>query len=332
MKILVTGGAGYIGSHTSKALAKAGYDPAVVDDFSHGHRWAVQWGACIEGDLGNTAMLSRVFREHEFSAVIHFAGQIMVGESVVNPRKYFWENSVNTLNLLDAMLAADVKTIVFSSTAATYGTPMKTPLAEDHPLNPVNPYGDSKLFVERILKWYGEAYALRWAALRYFNASGADEDGDLGEEHDPETHLIPLVIQAALGQRSHVEIYGTDYPTPDGTAIRDYIHVTDLAEAHVLALEYLMEGGDSCAMNLGTGQGYSVRDVIAEVAACSQAHGGTPPPVREATRRAGDPAVLIADPSRAERMLNWKARRSGLEEIVRTAWRWHSRTKKPPAP
>lgn len=327
MKVLVTGGAGYIGSHTAKALTKAGYEPVVLDNFSHGHRWAVQWGPVIEGDLGDTVLLARAFREYSFSAVIHFAGQIMVGESVIDPRKYFWENSVNTLNLLDAMLTAEVKTIVFSSTAATYGTPVKTPLAEDHPLNPVNPYGDSKLFVERILKWYGGAYALKWTALRYFNASGADQDGELGEDHHPETHLIPLVIQAALGQRSHVEIYGTDYPTPDGTAIRDYIHVMDLAEAHVLALAHLLEGGESCALNLGTGQGYSVRDVIAAVGSCAKAEGSPPPPVREAPRRAGDPAVLIADPSRAEQILNWKARRSGLDEIVRTAWRWHSRIK-----
>ena len=262
--------------------------------------------------------------------MIHFAASIMVGESVGNPRKYFWNNVVNTLKLLDAMQDAEVRHIVFSSSAAVYGTPETTPIPEEHPLRPINPYGESKLMMERTLKWYGEAYGLRWMALRYFNACGADLDGDLGEEHSPETHLIPLVIQAALGRRPFAEVYGNDYPTPDGTAIRDYIHVVDLAEAHVRALRHVLQGGESGALNLGTGQGLSVRQVIAavdHVVEAAKRQGLAIPhdrvPVRDAPRRAGDPPSLVADSRHARRVLGWAPQRSCLDTIVQSAWNWH---------
>jgi UDP-glucose-4-epimerase GalE len=320
MRVLVTGGAGNIGSHTAKALAKAGHEPLVLDNLSSGHRWAVKWGPLIEWDLADTEMLPQFLEKERVEAVLHFAASLLVGESVQKPRKYFWNNVVNTLHLLDAMLEAGVKRIVFSSSAAVYGNPQKVPIPEDHPKEPVNPYGETKLAMERALKWYGNAYDLRWVALRYFNAAGADPDGELGECHDPEAHLIPLIIQAALGRRSHVEIYGTDYPTPDGTAIRDYIHVTDLADAHVRALDYLTDGGESRALNLGTGQGNSVREVINAVGLISPC----PVPFREGPRRAGDPSVLVADASHAAKILGWKPQHSRLEAIVQSAWNWHS--------
>lgn len=318
--VLVTGGAGYIGSHTAKILASNNIEPLVLDDFHSGHRWAVKWGSLAEGKLGDPAFLREVFAHHKPEAVIHFASEIQVGESVKDPRKYYWSNCVDTLKLLDGMREAGVRHIVFSSSAAVYGDPEVTPIMEDHPLRPVNPYGESKLFVERVLRSYETAYGLRWMALRYFNACGADPECELGEDHQPESHLIPLVIAAALGRRPPVEVYGSDYPTPDGTAIRDYIHVTDLAEAHVRALTYLLDGGKSCALNLGTGQGHSVREVIAAVAAA----GGVNPPHKDSPRRAGDPPALVADPSLAREVLRWEPRHSSLEEIVRTAWRWHS--------
>jgi len=320
MRVLVTGGAGYIGSHTAKALAKAGHEPLVLDNLSAGHRWAVKWGNFLEWDLADTQMLPQFLEKERVEAVMHFAASLLVGESVSNPRKYFWNNVVNTLRLLDAMLEAGVKRIVFSSSAAVYGHPQKIPIPESHPKQPVNPYGETKLAIERTLQCYGNAYGLKWVALRYFNAAGADPEGELGEGHDPETHLIPLVILAALGRRPQVEIYGTDYPTPDGTPIRDYIHVTDLADAHVRALEYLMEGGESCALNLGTGQGYSVREVIHAVGEVSP----RAVPFREGQRRAGDPPVLVADPSLTAKALGWKPQQSGLGAIIQSAWNWHS--------
>ena len=323
MRVLVTGGAGYIGSHTAKVLAKSGHEPLTLDNLSSGHRWAVKWGPFVEGDLADPQLLAPLLRDEHVEAVMHFAASLLVGESVKNPRKYFWNNVVNTLRLLDAMLEAGVKQIVFSSSAATYGNPLKVPIPEDHPTRPVNPYGETKLMMERALEWYGNAYGLGWVALRYFNAAGADPEGELGEEHNPETHLVPLVVRAALGQLPYVEIYGTDYPTPDGTGIRDYIHVTDLAEAHVLALEYLARGGPSMVLNLGTGQGHSVREVINAVGRIAP----RPVPAREGPRRAGDPPVLIADASQAGKILGWKPRRSGLEAIVESAWRWHSKGK-----
>jgi len=321
MRVLVTGGAGYIGSHAAKALAKAGHEPLVLDNLTAGHRWAVKWGPLLEWDLADTELLPQFLEKERVEAVLHFAASLLVGESVEKPRKYFWNNVVNTLNLLDAMMAANVKRIVFSSSAAVYGNPLKVPIPEDHPKEPVNPYGETKLAMERALQWYGNAYGVQWIALRYFNAAGADPEGELGECHDPEAHLIPLTVQAALGRRPQVELYGTDYPTSDGTAVRDYIHVTDLADAHVRALEHLADGGESQALNLGTGQGCSVREVIQAVGKVSP----RPVPFREGPRRAGDPAVLVADASHAAKVLGWKPQRSDLMSIIRDAWNWHSK-------
>ena len=321
MRVLVTGGAGYIGSHAAKALAKAGHEPLVLDNLSAGHRWAVKWGPLLEMDLKDAERLPLLMKQERIEAVMHFAASLLVGESVEVPRKYYWNNVVNTLHLLDAMQDAGVKIIVFSSSAATYGNPQQVPIPEDHPKDPVNPYGETKLAMERALQWYGNAYNLKWMALRYFNAAGADKEGELGECHDPEAHIIPLTIKAARGERSHVEIYGTDYPTPDGTALRDYIHVTDLGDAHVRALEHLAGGGQSRALNLGTGQGYSVREVITAVGKISP----RPVPFREGPRRAGDPPVLVADASNAAKILGWKPKYSELESIIRDAWNWHSK-------
>lgn len=319
MRILVTGGAGYIGSHTAKRLAAAGHEPVVLDNLSTGHRWTVQWGPFIRGDVGDRALVGRLLREHEIGGVIHFAASSYVGESVIEPRRYFRNNVVNTLALLDGMTDAGVDRVVFSSTCATYGVPDVIPIAEQQPQRPVNPYGDSKLFVERVLHAYGQAYGLRSVALRYFNASGADPEGDLGEDHDPEPHLLPLVIEAAIGRRDAIEIFGSDYPTPDGTAIRGYIHVVDLADAHVRALDYLLAGGESTALNLGTGVGHSVAEIVDAV----ERIGGRPVPVRPAPRRTGDPPALVANPGKAATVLGWTPRHSDIETIVRTAWRWH---------
>lgn len=321
MKVLVTGGAGYIGSHTAKALAAAGHEPIVFDNLSLGHRWAVRWGPLVEGDLADKALLARVMQQYGVEAVIHFAASSAVGESMQNPRKYFRNNVVNTQNLLDAMMDSRVKTIVFSSTCATYGDPEQLPITEAHPQRPKSPYGESKLFIEKMMRWYGEAYDLRWSALRYFNAAGADLDGEIGENHTPETHLIPLAIEAAMGKRAYMEIFGTEYATKDGSAIRDYIHVSDLADAHVRALEYLAGGGDSMALNLGTGDGYSVREVISTVERVSN----TSVPVRLTIPRPGDPAVLVADASEARRVLGWEPTYEGIEGIIRSAWNWHVR-------
>jgi len=321
MPILVTGGAGYIGSHTAKALAQAGLQPVVIDNLQRGHREAVQWGPLIEADIGDRTALETIFREHSIEAVLHFAAFAYVGESMGAPELYFRNNVVNTLNLLETMRTCGVPTIVFSSTCATYGNPRKIPISEDHPQAPVNPYGESKLMVERLLHWFGVAYGLRWTALRYFNAAGADPDGQLGEEHNPETHLIPLAISAAMGRTEALEIYGTDYDTPDGTAIRDYLHVTDLGEAHVAALQYLRAGGASTAFNLGTGQGRSVREVTQMVERVS----GRKVPLREVGRRAGDPPTLVADATKSAELMQWRPKHSTLDEIVQTAWNWKNR-------
>ncbi len=320
MRILVTGGAGYIGSHTAKFLARAGFEPIVLDSLYTGHRWAVQWGPFVQGDLADFNLLREVIRAYEIQAVIHFAAHAYVGESMGNPRKYFRNNVVNTLNLLDAMVDTRVKHIIFSSTCATYGAPQVVPIPEHHSQFPINPYGESKLFIERMLNWYAQSYGLQWMALRYFNAAGADPEGEIGEEHDPEPHLIPRAIQAAVGEIPFVEIFGSDYPTPDGTAIRDYIHVTDLAGAHYLALANILDGGSSAALNLGTGKGHSVREVIAAVERAS----GTYVPIREAERRSGDPPCLVADGAKAKQLLGWKPRHSSLDEIIETAWQWHA--------
>lgn len=327
MRILVTGGAGYIGSHTAKLLAQTGFEPVVLDNLSAGHRRAVQWGPFVQGDLADSNTLREVISAYNIQAVVHFAAHAYVAESMHNPRKYFRNNVVNTLNLLDAMVKVKVQHIIFSSTCATYGVPNKVPIPEHHPQSPVNPYGEAKLFVERALTWYGQAYGLRWMALRYFNAAGADPECQIGEKHEPEPHLIPRIIQAATGEIPFVEIFGTDYPTSDGTAIRDYVHVTDLAEAHCLALANLLEGGKSTALNLGTGTGYSVREVIAAVERCS----GCPVPVREVQRRSGDPSRLIADPIKAKQLLRWRPIHSAMDEIIETAWQWHEIQSQGPA-
>ncbi len=323
MRVLVTGGAGYIGSHTAKLLATSGHVPIVFDDLSQGHDWAVKWGPIERGSLSDQERLREVLARHPVDAVIHFAANALVGESMSNPTKYFRNNTVGTLNLLDAMHAAGVDRIVFSSTCATYGNPVRVPIDEGHPQAPVNPYGESKLMVEKILRWYGECYGLRWMALRYFNAAGADPDGEIGEDHDPESHLIPLVIGAAMGTRPPVKIFGTDYDTPDGTAIRDYVHVMDLAEAHLRALQRLDEGTPSQAVNLGTGQGQSVRAVVTTVSHTA----GKAVPAVESPRRAGDPATLVADPTRARDVLGWTCRYPDLDVIVEHAWRWHTKHK-----
>jgi UDP-arabinose 4-epimerase len=319
--ILVTGGAGYIGAHAAKALAQAGYLPVVYDNLLRGRRAAVRWGPLVEGDIADRERLAAVFAEHKIAAVMHFAAFAYVGESVADPALYYRNNFAGSLALFDAMRASGVREIVFSSTCATYGLPHEVPIRETAAQAPVNPYGETKLAVERALRWYGEAYGMRWSALRYFNAAGADREGEIGEDHDPETHLVPLVVRAALGRRPAIEVFGTDYATPDGTAIRDYIHVDDLATAHVLALDRLCAGGSSIALNLGTGRGYSVRDVIA----AAERVCGRAVPARDAPRRLGDPPALVADPSLAAQILGWRAACSDLETIIRTAFAWESR-------
>ena len=281
----------------------------------------MRWGPLIQGDTGDSALLVKTLKEYSVSSVLHFAGYCYVGESMNAPAKYFKNNAVNTLIVLEAMRTTGVQQIVFSSTCSIYGMPVEVPMGEKHPQSPISPYGESKLFVEKMLRWWESAHGLRWAALRYFNAAGADPAGEIGEDHEPETHLIPSAIQAALGERAVLDVYGNDYETPDGTAIRDYIHVTDLAAAHVSALRKLEAGGQSIALNLGTGTGHSIRDVIAMVETVS----GRKVPLREAPRRPGDPPALVARVESARAVLGWQPQCSSLENIVRTAWRWHSK-------
>lgn len=319
-KILVTGGAGYIGSHTAKALAHAGYEPVVIDNMTAGHRAAVKWGPLVEGDIGSESLLLQVFKDYRIEGVIHFAANAYVGESMRNPRKYFHNNVTKSLNLLNVMMDCGVNQIVFSSTCAVYGVPQQIPLDEDHPQVPINPYGETKLLVEKACHWYSHAHELRSVCLRYFNAAGADQEGELGEDHDPETHLIPLAIQAAYGLRPGITVFGTDYPTPDGTAVRDYVHVSDLAQAHVQALRFLEAGGESATVNLGTGHGHSVRDIIH----CVERVSGGQVRVEEAPRRPGDPAMLIASAKRAHELLHWQPVHSQFENIVTTACQWHA--------
>ena len=317
MKILVTGGAGYIGSHTVKELAQAGHSPVVLDNLSRGHLENVKWGPLVKSRCGDEQKVYEALLEHEIEAVIHFAAFAYVGESVQQPRLYFENNVVETLHLLNAMNRAQVRRIVFSSTCATYGDAKLVPIDENHPQNPVNPYGESKLFVEKMLAALGEAEALQWVALRYFNASGADPDGELGEDHDPEPHLIPRAILNVLG-KADLQVFGTDYPTPDGTAVRDYIHVKDLASAHLKSVQHLADGGRSLAMNLGTGKGASVMEVLRAIEKCS----GRKTSAVMAPRREGDPPELVADPRLARSVLDWECRYSDLDTIVGTAWRW----------
>lgn len=324
--ILVTGGAGYIGSHTCKALAGAGFEPVTLDNLSAGHRCAVRWGPLIEADLSDRAAIRSALESYSPIAVIHFAGSAYVGESVMHPRKYFTNNVRNSLNLLDAMLDCGVTSIVFSSSCATYGIPAEVPIPESHPQHPINPYGESKLFVERALHWYGRSYGLRSIALRYFNAAGADPDGELGENHDPETHLIPLAIGAALGTHPPLQVFGTDYPTPDGTCIRDYIHVSDLADAHVAALQTALRSGpgDVVALNLGTGTGSSVLEVLD----CVKMVTSRNVPFDLAPRRPGDPGVLVAGSS-VGAFLAWRPHHRTLVDIVETASAWSARGTRP---
>lgn len=317
--VLVTGGAGYIGSHTVAELVEKKEEIIVVDNLEKGHRDAVAGAKLIVGDLRDKEFVKKVFLENDIEAVIHFAAYIEVGESVQNPLKYYNNNVIATLNLLTAMEEAKVDKIVFSSTAATYGEPENIPILETDRTLPTNPYGETKLAVEKALKWCDRAYGIKYIALRYFNASGAHESGEIGEDHSPESHLIPLVIQAALGKRESIKIFGNDYNTPDGTCIRDYIHVSDLANAHYLALQRLREGKESAVYNLGNGKGFSVKEVIDVVRKVT----GRPIKVEDAPRRPGDPAVLVASSEKIKKELNWQPRMADLETIVSTAWKWH---------
>jgi UDP-glucose-4-epimerase GalE len=316
--VLVTGGAGYIGSHAAKALNRAGYRVVVYDSLVAGHRGAVKFGELVEGDILDAASVEEALRRHEIFAVMHFAAFLDVGESVRDPAKYYRNNVAGALSVLGAMAAASVKHFVFSSTCATYGEPIETPIVETHPQQPINSYGESKLAIERALPHFERAYGMSWAALRYFNAAGADPDGEIGEDHAPEIHVIPRAIEAATGGRG-LQVFGDDYPTPDGTCLRDYVHVSDLAEAHLRALEAIVETGKSGSYNLGTGHPHSVREVIDTV----QRITGKPVPWTLAPRRPGDPAVLFAAPHKAQAELHWTPKYADLESIVRTAWNWH---------
>jgi UDP-arabinose 4-epimerase len=320
MKVLVTGGAGYVGSHACKALARAGYHPIVYDNLSRGHRSLVRWGTFEPGELADTARLAEVIRRHRPDGVLHFASFAYVRESIESPALYYKNNVLGSLSLLEAMREYGPRIVVFSSSCATYGLPIASRIGEDDPQVPINPYGTSKLMIERMLQDYGVAYGFRWMSLRYFNAAGADPEGDIGEAHDPETHAIPLAILAALGRVPSFEIYGTDYPTSDGSAVRDYIHVADLASAHLAALSCLSGDGKSMAINLGTGIGSSVFELITAV----ERVGGRPVPIKHCARRPGDPHTLVADASRAAAALRWQPRYTGINDIVATAWTWHS--------
>jgi len=318
MHYLVTGGAGYIGSHMVKLLREQGHQATIVDDLSSGHRDAVLGGELIVHDFSDRAFLDQLFTERSFDGVFHFASKILVGESVSNPAKYYRANSFSTLTLLEAMRDHSLNHLVFSSTAAVYGEPQSTPIDEAHPKVPVNPYGASKLMVEMMMSDFQRAHGLNYVALRYFNAAGADAEGLLGERHEPETHLIPLALKAVLGQKPPLKLFGQDYDTPDGTCIRDYIHVEDLCAAHLLAMQYMKNGGEATAFNLGNGAGYSVQQVIDVAGKVA----GNPVPVEHAPRREGDPARLVADASKVAEVLGWKPQWPDLEMIVRHAWNW----------
>ena len=320
--ILVTGGAGYIGSHAVKALIGAGYEVIVLDNLVYGHRELVEEVLKVElivGDINDRPLLDKLFASRNIAAVMHFSAYAYVGESVTDPAKYYRNNVVGTLTLLEAMIAASIKQFVFSSTCATYGVPHTVPITEDHSQNPINPYGATKLMVERILQDFDVAYGLKSVYFRYFNAAGADPTGLLGEDHNPETHLLPLVLMAALGKRDSVAIFGTDYPTPDGTCIRDYIHVTDLADAHILGLEYLLNGGSTNVFNLGNGQGFSVKEAIDTAKIVT----GREIKVVMSDRRPGDPPILVGSSDKARNILGWEPKYPALKEILTHAWNWH---------
>lgn len=320
MAILITGGAGYVGSHTVHALADCGYELAVVDNLSTGFRAAVPQGVHFyEGDIRDRAFLDGVFAAEQVEGVIHFAASSQVGESMAHPLRYYDNNLGGTRVLLERMLAHDVKNIVFSSSASVYGEPRQLPIRETDPTEPTNCYGETKLAMEHMMHWAETAHGLRYVALRYFNACGARMGGGIGEAHDPETHLIPLILQVANGQRPQIAVFGTDYPTPDGTCVRDYVHVDDLARAHQLALEYLLHGGESQCINLGSGSGFSVREMIDAVRRIT----GHAIPVSEQPRRAGDPAVLVASIEKAAAVLGWQPQCSGLDQVIESAWAWH---------
>lgn len=320
MKILVTGGAGYIGSHMVVELLKSSTTPVVIDNLSSGHKEAAPPNVSfVKGDLEDSELLARLFEEENFDAVMHFAAYISMAESVENPKIYFRNNSFNALNLLDMMVRFNVKNFIFSSTAGVYGNPIKVPITEDHLCHPTNPYGESKLMVERMLRWYDQAYGLKSVILRYFNAAGASLDGENGESHDPETHIIPMAIKTALGQNEYFEIFGTDYHTLDGTCIRDYIHVIDLVQAHILALDKLMNEKKSLVYNVGTGKGYSNKEIVEAVKKIS----GVDFAVEYSQRRPGDASELVAAADKIKKELNWEPKYSDLETIVSTAWQWH---------
>lgn len=322
--ILVTGGAGYIGSHAALALKQAGYSVVVLDNLAYGHREIIEDIVKVElvvGDTSDRDLLDKLFATHDIAAVMHFAAYIAVGESVKEPGMYYKNNVASTLNLLEAMLAAGINKFVFSSTCAVYGMPKEIPMTEAHPHDPLSPYAASKDMVERILADFDTAFDLKSVAFRYFNASGADASGNLGEDHDPETHLIPLALLTALGKREKLYIFGTDYDTPDGTAVRDYIHVNDLASAHVLGLEYLLKGGDSEIFNLGNGNGFSVREVIETAREVT----GLPIPAEESDRRAGDAPILVGSAAKAREMLGWNPQYADLKQIISDAWQWHQK-------
>ncbi len=321
--ILVTGGAGYIGSHAVKVLQQVGYQVLILDNLVYGHQdIAETLGAeLIVGDTNDRTLLDQLFRDRQISAVMHFAAYAYVGESVTQPDKYYRNNVVGTLTLLEAMVAANIKAFVFSSTCATYGIPQQIPMTEDHPQAPINPYGATKLMVERILQDFDVAYGLKSVIFRYFNAAGADPDGEIGEDHNPETHLIPLVLQTSLGKREAITVYGTDYPTADGTCIRDYIHVNDLADAHVLGLQYLLQGNKSEIFNLGNGNGFSVKEVIDTAKAIT----GKPINVIFGDRRVGDPPALVGSSEKARNILNWQPKYPDIKLILEHAWQWHQK-------
>lgn len=326
MRVLVTGGAGYIGSHACKALARAGHLPVAYDNLVHGHRESVRWGPLVEGDIADRDRLDAAIREHRPEAVMHFAAYAYVGESVSEPGKYYRNNVAGSLTLLEAMRDHGIDKLIFSSTCATYGLPQYSPMDENHPQQPINPYGASKLMVERMIADFASAHGLRAIALRYFNAAGADPDGEIGEDHDPETHLIPLALSAALGRTPELVVFGDDYDTEDGTCVRDYIHVDDLAQAHVLAVEALAGTQPGLgAFNLGNGSGYSVKQVVSAVERVT----GRKVPVRIGTRRLGDPARLVSASARIGSDLGWIPHVGGIDEIIASAWQWQKKLERP---